>query len=329
MPPRSVRLAAVSVAACLWAGLAGCALWREAPVVEAPTRFGSHDFAGDPASARTLDDDILSPTVVGGDNGLELRWWVVNADRDEAFARAMAPYLAQPSPINAELARRWREHGLRMVRVPLGDIPGLRRAMPVMGRVDRQWLGQIPRWTELLQGDRITDATTLRVGRTRLPDTRGRMRLLGRAWTTPAPDGVCLRMDLTLQHAPLQRSMTFDALTGMRPAAPEDIGEIFTNLTANITLDPGYAYLIVPEDPLRDWTSAGALLSEAGSSWGTMRGVAPTEVAGPPAPLIPTPGEALLTSMPKRYGQPPLRAVVMLIPRLPERYLLMGPSSGQ
>lgn len=302
MARRTVRtLALLAAACCAGATLGGCAWWkRPAPVAMSPDM---------------LDDDILSPAVVGGDDGLELRWWVV-AEQGDAVARALAPYLAQPSPIDGDAVEAWREHGLRMVRVPLADIPGLRRAMPVLGRVDRQWLGQIPRWTELLQGDRVSSDMGMLVGgaRTAMPD--GRMRLLARAWTTPTATGPRLRVDLTLQHAASAPGMGVNAFATMRRLAPEDSGSIFTELTINTALDPGYAYLIVPEDPSRAWTTAGALSNRHWYDWG--------EIAGPPAPALPTPGEALLTSLSGRLGDEPLRAVVMLVPRTPERFSLLG-----
>lgn len=294
--PRSLAILAAGL--CLALPLGACA-WakRPQPVAMAPDM---------------LDDDILSPAVVGGDDGLELRWWVV-ADQGDAVARALAPYLAQPSPIDADLSEEWREHGLRLVRVPLADVPGLRRAMPVLGRVDRQWLGQIPRWTELLQGDRIGASTGLLVGGTRIALPDGRMRLLARAWTAPTASGPRLRVDLTVQHAPV--APTRGALGDIGRIAPEEGGDIFENLTVNAAFEPGYAYLIVPEDPARVWTTAGAISSGRPIGWG--------EVAGPPAPPMPTPGEALLTALSSRLGDRPMRAVVMLVPRTPERFSLL------
>lgn len=306
--PRTARMLAPLAAACLCgAVLSGCAWWkRPAPVAMTPDQ---------------LDDDILSPAVLGGDDGLELRWWVVAEQHDEV-ARALAPYLAQPLAIDGALADVWRVHGLRMIRVPLADIPGLRRAMPVLGRVDRQWLGQIPRWTELLQGDRVDATTGLLVGGARMPMPDGRMRLLARAWTAPTAHGARLRVDMTLQHAPTARDALLEDFASMGRRSAEERGSVFTELTANMTLDPGYAYLIVPEDPARAWTSAGALSNRAWRGWG--------EIAGPPAPLLPTPGEALLTSLSSRLGDTPLRAIVMLVPRTPERYsLLPGPVAAR
>jgi len=298
---RHARLHALLAAACACGVMLGGCAWSRQPerVVMTPDQ---------------LDDDILTPAVMGGDDGLELRWWVV-AEKQDEVARALAPYLAQPSAIDGPLASVWQEHGLRMVRVPLADIPGLRRAMPVLGRVDRQWLGQIPRWTEVLQGDLIDTTTGVLVGGTRMAMPEGRMRLLARAWTTPTAVGPCLRVDITLQHAPTSASAFLETFGDPRALSPERRGSVFKELTANMTLDPGYAYLIVPEDPARAWTTAGAVSSRDWRGWG--------EVAGPPAPLLPTPGEALLTSLSGRLGDTPLRAIVMLVPRTPERFSLL------
>lgn len=299
--PRPARLLALLAAglAC-GAMLGGCAWWRQ------PDRVAM--------TPDQLDDDILTPAVLGGDDGLELRWWVVAEEQDEV-ARALAPYLAQPSAIDGPLATVWQEHGLRMVRVPLADIPGLRRAMPVLGRVDRQWLGQIPRWTELLQGDLVDAATGLLVGDTRLAMPDGRMRLLARAWTAPTPAGPRLRVDMTLQHAPTSADALLETFGSARRLSAVQRGSVFRELTANMTLEPGYAYLIVPEDPARAWTTAGAMSSRDWRGWG--------EIAGPPAPLLPTPGEALLTSLSSGLGDTPLRAIVMLVPRTPDRFSLL------
>jgi hypothetical protein len=289
-------------ALCAAALLAGCA--NRAPV----ETTGSKVF---------LEDDMLSAAVRGGDNGLELRWWVCS-DRGDEIARVMAPYIDQPTPFGGELADRWRENGLRLVRVPLDDMLTLRRELPLLGRVDRHWLGQIPRWTELLQGDTIASDRPLYFQGRRASMETGRLRLLARAWTAPTLYGPRLRVDLTLQHVPQTMPFLpgFDALDAPSRLPAEMRGEVFTELTANMTLDPGYAYLIIPEDPMHTWTSSGAMRPAAWFDWG--------EIAGPPAPPLPTLGEALLTTMGMANTRDrELRAIVMLVPRTPDRFALL------
>ena len=274
------------------------------------------------ASTRTsmVDLDMASPVVMGGDNGLELRWWVVSDESGDRLASTLGAYAHLTAPLDASVQQRWRENGLRLIRAPLDDLPSIKSALPVVGRIDRHWLGQTPRWTELLQGESIAShARVLRYGRP-ADMSDGRIRLLGRAWTSPAPAGAILRADLALQH--VSRATTslagVDAMATARRLPTEARGGVLTDLTANMTLEPGYAYLIVPEDPSRTWLAGGSLARTSLFDWG--------ELAGPPAPPMPTVGEALLTAAALQGTRNDLRAVVILIPRTPTQFNLLGAS---
>jgi len=221
-------------------------------------------------------------------------------------------------PVDPAIQDRWRENGLRLIKAPIDDLGAIRSALPVVGRVDRHWLGQSPRWIELLQGEAIAEnARVLQDGR---PSgfAQGRMRLLGRAWTSPSPRGPMIRADLALQHVPANdvRLHTADPMAVTRRIAAEARGSVLTELTANAQLEPGYAYLIVPEDPSRTWLAGGSMTPAPLFNWG--------EIAGPPAPPMPTIGQALLTGAPLHAGRADLRAVVILVPRVPTEFTLLA-----
>lgn len=264
--------------------------------------------------------DLISPVVMGGDNGLELRWWIVSDETGDRLASSLGAYTQLTAPMDASVQDRWRKNGLRLVRAPLDDLPSIKASLPIVGRVDRHWLGQTPRWTELLQGESIaSQARVLRYGKP-ADMNDGRIRLLGRAWTSPAPTGAVLRADLALQHVPRTGAsmVGVDAISLSRRLASEAKGSVMTDLTANMALEPGYAYLIVPEDPARTWLAGGSMPRMSMFDWG--------ELAGPPAPPMPTIGEALLTAAPLQAGRTDLRAVVILIPRTPTQFNLLSAS---
>lgn len=271
--------------------------------------------------AMPTDSSLVSPVVFGGDNGLELRWWVVADANGDRLAQSLSGYAHLPTGIDGSIQDQWQANGLRMTKIPLADLASLKRSLPIVGRVDRHWLGQTPRWTELLQGEEVEQDASILLGGKTTPLSHGRIRLLGRAWTSPTPLGPRLRTDLTVQHVP-HGSFPFQGVDPMgvaRRIPAESRGMILTELTTNTELDPGFAYVIVPEEPTRLWTRSGSWSPAPFFDWG--------ELAGPPAPPMPTIGEALLTGAPLLQGRHELRAVVILIPRTPDRFQLL-PSSA-
>jgi hypothetical protein len=259
----------------------------------------------------------IAPAVRGAQNGLELRWWVLD-NQPERVARELWPYLNQPSPIDPITAMHWRENGLRLIAIPLADVTSLKNRLPMLGRIDRHWLGQAPRWTRLLDGEPLLNPVSREGQRLQLP--AGRMRLLGRAWTVPGLTAKpMMRLDLAFQFEDDQsRRDPFSRGLSAQPTSLLQHGEIFDDLTVHVELQEGWAYLLVPEDPANEWDARGLAVPENQYDWG--------EVFGPPAPPVPTLGEALLTTLGAPSRQLPrrdYRAVVLLIPRVPEVYRLL------
>jgi hypothetical protein len=264
-----------------------------------------------------FDPGAIAPAVRGGDNGLEVRWWVVD-DQPDRIARELRPYLGQSTPLDEQTVAFWRANGIRMVAIPLADVSSIKKRLPLLGRVDRHWLGQSPRWTQLLEGEPLENPISRHGRRVELPD--GRLRLLGRAWTSPAVGAQPgLRLDMSLQFIDEYRRRDPFALgLESRPLGTRGLGEIFDDLTINVELREGWAYLILPEDPAQEWSALDLDASESVYDWGEMH--------GPPAPPVPTLGEALLTTLGASSSQLPrndLRAIVLLIPRLPDSYRLL------
>ncbi|MEC9372502.1 MAG: hypothetical protein VYC34_01605, partial [Planctomycetota bacterium] len=92
------------------------------------------------ASAEAADAQI-STTVRGPVSGLEALLWHIAAE-DAAEAAALARWRHEPSPLPPEIEQRWRRSGLRVIRVPVDDLPAVRDALPICGRLERRWLGQ-------------------------------------------------------------------------------------------------------------------------------------------------------------------------------------------
>jgi hypothetical protein len=211
----------------------------------------------------------------------------------------------------------------------------------------------------------------------------GRLRLLGRAWTEPVPDGAdasrpVLRIELAPQHAEPSRP---DPLGLAPPAArePVDEGLVFRRLALTLQLDQGHAVVIIPERPdvvwgkpapppgpppadlavsptideadrptapfariVRDDPASAGEDSDADTEPAETRGPRPSfrdesassrriGPAGPRAPRLPTLGEAMLmspvagVSAGETGGASRVtRAVVVLIPRLPDEFRLLS-----
>ncbi|MFG0257618.1 MAG: hypothetical protein ACF8GE_06925 [Phycisphaerales bacterium JB043] len=264
------------------------------------------------------EQGAIAPAVRGGENGLEVRWWVLDDDADR-IARELRPYLQQSIPLGDRMSEHWRENGMRMVALPLSDVASIRSRLPMLGRVDRHWLGQSPRWTQILEGEPVLNQVSRQQHLLDLPD--GRMRLLARAWTSPSVGAQpSMRLDLSLQFVddlrrrdPFARSLVSDAMGSI------GFGQVFDDMTIHVELREGWAYLLVPDDPTRVWDSSDRALPIETYDWG--------EMLGPPAPPSPTLGEALLTTLGAPSETLPrrdLRAIVLLIPRLPDTYRLLA-----
>jgi hypothetical protein len=117
-----------------------------------------------------------------------------------------------------------------------------------------------------------------------------------------------VRLDLALQHQrPARGPSIRDLLDQPHRQSAEESGVIFSRFAAEMAMGAPEALLIVAERPETVW--GAARLPEQ-----------PDSGVGPPAPALPTLGEAMLWAEPD--GVRRARAIVVLIPRLPEQFQL-------
>jgi len=274
-------------------------------------------------------EPIVSAGALGAPDGLEVRWWVVREDAD-AVRSVLAPYLDRPVPADGQTLERLRRAGFRLVEIPLADLGAVRAALPIVGRIDRRWIGQAPDWIDAADGPLRPDSAPVRVGGERLDLPAGRLRLMVRAWSEVGAE--TLRLDLAVQHIRADRAPRAIALDEpARRRRPADEGLMFRASTAELALNPGALLLLIPAAPEFEWApeddepAADAPDTPADKppgdpldpvEWTPQPDVDESAVQGPPAPTAPALGEALLIAQGSGADQPRYRAVVALIPRL-------------
>lgn len=287
----------------------------------------------------------MEPVVWGADSGLELRWWVVRegvaaaaatagedspdgASTIPTIAGALAPYVDRPTPVPPALRQRWEANGLRVLAVPPEELDALRRALPLVGQVHRQWLGQVPQWLDVVNGPMQPDDVVAMLDTGPVTLEPGRVRLLSRCWIAPDDEGerAVLRLDLALQHVVATRWRANPELTAalaLPPARTEE-GLVFGRLVAELTCRGQEALVIVPERPGVVWAEAGGSESSGADGAGSAGDASPTAEVGPPLPRPPTIGELLLAGGALESPTVSSRAMVILIPHVPERFTLTG-----
>lgn len=294
-----------------------------------------------------------SPVVFGGDNGVEVQYWVAAGGPGEMWA-AFSEFREAPPPIDAATLRILDENGLRVLAVPVDRLADVQRRLAIIGAVQRQWLGQAPSWVDAAAGPMWDRGQTLALHDGRLRLGPGRLRLLLRAWTLPAPApaegarGAMLHLEVVPQHQESrQGSGSFGEALRPQPRAPEDEGLLFTRMLLTAELSGDVALLLVPEVPGVEWQEplpqpepepepkpAPAAAPGIGQVSRVDRSAPPPSPPPPPAPHAdpgaeagppgtspPTLGEAMLMS---RSGSKTLRAVVVLVPRVPQRFDLLS-----
>jgi hypothetical protein len=276
--------------------------------------------------------DMTTPLFAGGGDGVEVQWWIV-ADDGSALARLMAPRAGRASPLAPALVGPWRANGLRLLATDIADLPAIQAGAPAVGRVNRSWLGQAPRWTVAVQGDEWLAPRSLLIDGELVRLPAGRLRLLTRAWVAPTERGPRLRVDLAVQFAEAAARPREDVFGDARLRLVEDDGLVFETLTASLEMQDGEACVIVAESPMVDWSSAappGASAQRGGDESGRTDGDAPRPddgPQGPEAPATPTIGEAMLSMTPQlptpdRPTPRRPRAVVVITARVTERFAL-------
>jgi hypothetical protein len=284
--------------------------------------------------------------VRGASSGLELWWWVVTDQRivrstlpggvakpgepppppairisetGDTIERQLSPYLSRPVPISDELKKRWRDCGLRAGCVPVKDLETIETSLRLTGPVQRQWLGEMSAWTDVIRGPEFAASRVVMLGDKPEELGPGRLRLMARCWTYPITAAAgsptaALRLELVPQFEPESSDRGRLKAAGI-VASEEEQTRMFSELQAGLAIDARKgvpdAIVIVPDRPDADWAK---LVDPSAPDGGD---------SGPNPDVPPTLGETML-SMPAVKDSARARAVVILIPRLPERFELLG-----
>lgn len=298
----------------------------------------------------------LSAAVVGKQSGVEIQWWVVE-DPESLVGAALAKYAeiggtgaAHPAPAETEQRDEvahalssidardfdeqtralWWANGLRVLRVPIDDLGAVKSRLDAGTVGHTQWLGLLPTWTQVVSGPDFNGRRAIQLDSGeggRLVLDGGRMRLLARCWTAPSGDGTpTIRVELVPQHVEPNATKRRDlAALESRPWSIEDEGLVFTRLRAGWSADGRVAYLIVPESPATDWAKVSERAERSTAAREREQNIAEATRVGPFAGSIPSVGEAMLTSaLSDPEGKIGKRIVIVIVPRLPEKYDLIA-----
>lgn len=223
--PTDTRPSPTRTCARRWSAWAGCVL--AAALAMAGCRGGGPDGegVGEPLETQQLEDV----------NGIEVRVWTFDP-LGATLERTLAPFVVSNS-LDAEIVSVWRDHGFRLVEIPVGLVLGLEDSLRHVDTVRRVWLGQPTRWSDLTTSTLASDGGALG-GRS----TPVRATLSARSWIEPVVRRGPIRLELALTGIPLDR-------TGTGPLLMRD-------LLISLRLEPGMALAIVPATPDEEWLVA-------------------------------------------------------------------------
>lgn len=246
-------------AACAGLGVAGLGAAGCSSDPGPGAKDGAAPQAGTIDFARVSDGPSSQP-------GLRMASWTTKAD--EARLAAVLHRYTDAAVLPRAAVDRWRRAGLRVLAVPVADVPGLREELGSVSGVQQQFLGEMSAWNALLQGPQLA-ATRLDDGEASVAVNAGSLRLLARGWVRARPalgDGTAragaadaeLFVELVPQHRgradPLSRVGLDPTEAGLRR---DEIAEglVFRDLVFSVALPRDVALLIVPADPSSDWTA--------------------------------------------------------------------------
>jgi len=265
-----------------------------------------------------------APVVRGSESGIEVVWWVVD-DREGAIAAAIRAHLDRPVPAPPDQIRLWRANGLHVFALPPAAVEQVRSALPVLGPVQRQWLGLLSEWAEVVKGPELGPGRYAGLDSGVLRLEPGRLRMLARCWSVPdltrtveSTPAALLRLELMPQLAEGRRREAPAPLAEPGPTAAPDAGLTFPRLTLSITADGADAIVIVGAAPDHDWTLASPPPRPE-----TPQDAAPVSPFGPPPPGAPTLGELMLTGAPLSAAAETTRVVLVVLPRVARRFELI------
>ncbi len=243
-------------------------------------------------STPTPSGDNVFDRMLNPDNGLLVRKWVVFDDADRIDA-ALLRY-RDGQALDATTDESLRRNGMRLVRIRADQTELLLGDLGAGPSDVAAWHGQIVAWRELYRRPVSALGATLAVsGRVRsIP--QGQLRLMGRSWTVLMEDGPYLTLELVPQlRRPPEQSL-------YRLLGDADLqGEALGALAIEIELEPGYAYVLTGETPAVEWLDP------------------PGDPAGPNVETPDTLGEFLFS----RRTRPPLRTLLVFVPRISDRLL--------
>lgn len=271
-------------------------------------------------------EELITPVVRGAEAGLEARLWVVE-NRSGALAGALREFGPPPSAGAGEV-ETWRRNGFRVLEVPLDRLDGVLGALPTIGPRHREWLGMLPEWVEVVKGAQLSGEQLMRMDGGSAVLGAGRLRLVARCWAMPGEQvaggaaGAVMRLELMpeLVTPPRRDDEGLSRLLEGGGVTPRGgvRGMAFERLRLGVVSGGGSAIVIVPEDPDLDWFAEAAGRPESGVDPASSRAM-----VGPRMLKTPTLGELMLTSLalPESVGD--ARVVVVLVPRVPERFNLL------
>lgn len=287
---------------------------------------GMYGCANPPQTS--VDSPAMGERAPVVEPGLEVVNWVTSAD-DLKVAATLASCDEIIPGLSSTSRELWQNNGLRLFSIPVDRLKDVEAALAGSGSVHRQWLGQALVWTSLVSGPSFAGDVTLATDQDALRLPPGAMRLLTRCWiepsapplsgSPPSPDEATparLRIELTPQFR--ERRHAEGDLLASASISPLNDGLVFSRLSITLAAPPGVALILVGENPAADWK----------------RG--PGESADQPAaasvgPRVLTVGEAMLvgdaSALPAIEGPTPparFRSIVLLLPRVPERFSLMS-----
>lgn len=270
--------------------------------------------AGESPVVRPETDPTIAPVVRGAEAGLEARLWAVDGRR--GVLAAVLGDFGPPPGADPDEVELWRRNGLRVLEIPLDRLESVRDELPTIGPRSREWLGMLPEWVEVARGPSIASDRAIRfdTGYARLGP--GRLRLLARCWAVPGGSLGRMRVELLPELRMPRRG--HDERLGMlldSGLAPDGRGLAFDRLLLGWTSDGSGAVLIVPESPDIDW--ADPLPGRPETEASTAQPYGPTPVR------TPTLGELMLTNLASPDTPGDARMVVVLLPRVPERFGLL------
>ena len=263
-------------------------------------------------------------------DGLELRLWPTE-DTQGSLARTLAPFERPDSPIDPRTLKRLRDSGLRAIIVPTTDLDGIAAALKIRGQSETQAARDRSEWSIFVASKGWQTYATLRAADGNLVLGGGQLRLLGRAWVAPGPfehgtTPAVLRVEIMGRHVEQKETAARieDALRPQLRRPLDEDGLPLKSLAASFELTRGQSLLLVPEYPDTDWTRDARLpnyIEKEPEKTAEAAEANPDAGTGPLPPDVPTLGHALLSDA--LFGlKPKRRAILVLVPRLPQEYRL-------